>query len=140
MLCGNEVLYRRGIAQEIEDGHILTMADSMYLLVEFYPKERYSKIYQGLRELVEDGFCPIIAHMERVHALFGDESNRRPARLRKYVNSGFVHFLGSDCHNLTTRPPRMKDCVEKLSRKLPASCMDRLLYEKQEQFLQKKYI
>ncbi len=164
VLCGNEVLYRRGIAQEIEDGHILTMADSRYLLVEFYPKERYSKIYQGLRELVEDGFCPIIAHMERVQELFESEEkirdlrklgvlfqvnsgsfmggvfDRRPARLRKYVNSGFVHFLGSDCHNLTTRPPRMKDCVEKLSRKLPASCMDRLLYENQEQFLQKKYI
>ena len=164
VFCGNEVFYRRGIEEEIERGHVLTMAGSRYILVEFYPNEQYGKIYQGLKELVEEGYYPIIAHMERVQELFESEEkirdlrklgvlfqvnsgsfmggvfDRRPARLRKYVNSGFVHFLGSDCHNLTTRPPRMKDCVEKLSRKLPASCMDRLLYENQEQFLQKKYI
>lgn len=162
VFCGNEVFYRRGIEEEIERGHVLTMAGSRYILVEFYPNEQYGKIYQGLKELVEEGYYPIIAHMERVHALFGDESkvheiikmgisvqvnseslmggvfDRRSARLRKYIESGMVHFLGSDCHNLKERPPMMKDCVEKLYKKLPSACVDRLLYENREHLLKHK--
>ena len=162
VFCGNEVFYRRGIAQEIEDGHVLTMAGSRYILVEFYPNEQYGKIYQGLKELVEDGYYPIIADMERVHVLFSNEEkvremikmgisvqvnsgslmggvfDRRSARLRKYIESGMVHFLGSDCHNLTERPPMMKDCAEKLYKKLPSSCVDRLLYENRESLLKNR--
>ena len=51
VLSGNEVLYRRGIPEEIAANHILTLAESRYLLVEFYPDERYAEVYQGLREL-----------------------------------------------------------------------------------------
>ena len=145
-------------------GHILTMADSRYLLVEFYPEERYRIVYQGLKELVEAGYRPIIAHMERVEALFAKEENireiiklgaliqvnarsltggifdRRSARLRKLIENGMVHFLGSDCHNMDSRPPMMKDAVEKLYKKLPEDSLRRMLYENQEHFLQKKYI
>ncbi len=164
VLCGNEVLYRRGIPQEIEDNHVLTLADSRYLLVEFYPDERYDDVYQGLRELIESGYRPVIAHMERVHALFEKEENiweviklgalvqvntkslmgglfdRRSARLRKYMENGMIHFLGSDCHNTAERAPLMEDCIEKLRKKLPESCLNRILCENRDQFLQKKYI
>lgn len=164
VLCGNEILYRRGIPEEIAEEHILTLADSRYILVEFYPSELYGEIYQGLRELIEAGYWPVIAHMERVQALFENEDNiweviklgaliqvnsrslmggffdRRSVRLRKFMEKGLVHFLGSDCHNTTTRSPVMKDCVEKLGKKLPESCLTRILYDNQERFLQKKYI
>lgn len=164
ILCGNEILYRRGIPEEIAADHILTLSDSRYLLVEFYPGELYLEVYQGLRELIEAGYCPIIAHMERVQALFEDEEkvweviklgaliqvntkslmggffDRRSARLRKYIEKNMVHFLGSDCHNTTERPPLMKDCIEKLCKKLPESCLTRILCENRDQFLQKKYI
>lgn len=164
VFSGNEILYRRGIADEIEKGHILTLADSKYLLVEFLPGEQYDRIYQGLRELIEEGYIPVIAHMERVQVLFNHEAkireliemgsliqvnseslaggmfDRRAARLRRLVGDGMVHFLGSDCHNPAERPPMMKDCVEKLYQKLPETCIDQLLYENQNCFLQKKYI
>ena len=53
---------------------------------------------------------------------------------------GIVHFFGSDCHNTSERSPMMKDCVEKLYKKLPEGCLERILNENQEYFLQKKYI
>lgn len=160
VFCGNEVYYRRGIAEEIERGHILTIAGGRHLLVEFHPSEQYSRIYQGLKELIEEGYDPIIAHMERVQALFGSEEkarevikmgaliqvnsaslsggffDRRASRLRKFVENGMVHFLGSDCHNITERGPVMKDVVDKLYKKLPQACMDRLLYEEWDKLLQ----
>lgn len=153
VLCGNEVYYRGGIASEIEAGHALTIAGSRHLLVEFHPGEQYGRIYQGLKELIEEGYDPIVAHMERVQALFVSEENvreiikmgayvqlncesltgglfdRRASRLRSYIEKGMAHFLGSDCHNLKDRRPMMKDCVEKLYKKLPKACVDRLLYE-----------
>ena len=162
VFCGNEVFYRRGIVEEIEKGHILTMAKSRHFLVEFYPNEQYGKVYQGLKELVEEGYDPILAHMERVHAVFEQESNvrelvkmgvllqvntgslmggafdRRSARLRKYIEANLIHFLGSDCHNLKERPPMMKNCVEKLYKKLPEACVDRLLYENRQSLLKDK--
>lgn len=164
ILCGNEILYRRGIAEEIEAGHILTLADSRYLLVEFLPDEEYRRIYQGLRELVEEGYVPVVAHVERVRvlmerdqrireltefgslfqvnckSLMGGSFDRRAARLKKLITMGMVHFLGSDCHNLNARPPLMKDCVEKLWKKLPETCMERLCYENQRRFLQNEYL
>lgn len=160
VFCGNEIYYRRGIAEEIESGHVLTMAGGRHLLVEFHPSEHYGKIYQGLKELIEEGYDPIVAHMERVQALFGSEEklreiikmgafiqvnsaslsggvfDRRAARLRKFIENGMVHFLGSDCHNLTERAPVMKDAVEKLYKKLPRACADRLLYGGRDRLLQ----
>ncbi len=164
ILAGNEVLYREGIPEEIEAGHILTLGDSAYLLVEFFPNDSYRRIQEGLRELVEYGYYPVVAHMERVNALFGNEKrinevigmgcylqvncqsllggffDRKSASLRKLIESGKIHFLGSDCHNLSGRPPIMEDCVKRLSQKLPKECVERLIYGNQEQFLNKNCI
>ena len=164
VLPGNEILYRGGIPAEIEAGHILALGDSAYLLVEFLPNESYSRIIQGLGELVGYGYYPIVAHMERVSALFGNEKridevvdmgcylqvncqslmggffDRQSASLRKLIQHGKIHFLGSDCHNLSGRPPVMEDCVKRLYQKLPKECVERLVYGNQEQFMNKKCI
>ena len=164
VLPGNEVLYRSGIPAEIEAGHILTLGGSAYLLVEFFPNESYGRISQGLRELVGYGYYPVVAHMERVNALFGNEEriseivemgcylqvncqsimggffDRQAASLRKLIQNRKIHFLGSDCHNLSGRPPIMEDCVKRLYQKLPKECVETLIYGNQEQFLKKKCI
>ena len=164
VLPGNEVLYRAGIPAEVEAGHVLTLGDSAYLLVEFFPSESYTRISQGLRELLGYGYYPVIAHMERVGALFGNEKrisevvemgcylqvncqslmggffDRQSSILRKLIQNRKIHFLGSDCHNLSGRPPIMEDCVKRLYQKLPKDCVERLLYGNQEQFLRKKCI
>ena len=70
IFTGNEILYRESIPEEIEKGTILTLADTQYLLVEFLPEEHYTRILHGIKRIVEYGYCPIIAHMERVEALY----------------------------------------------------------------------
>lgn len=164
VLLGNEIFFRESITQEIADGNILTMAGSDYLLVEFHPNEKYSVIFRGLKELTEHGYYPIIAHVERVNELVGKEErleelcrmgccmqanaqdfmgnvfNRSAARLRKLADAGYIHLLGSDCHNLTDRAPMMETCMELLKKKLSPKSWKKIAEENPEKFLAGKYI
>ena len=30
------------------------------------------------------------------------------------IKNGIVHLLGSDCHNIISRPPNLKEAIEKI--------------------------
>ena len=164
IFAGNEILYRETIPKEIEQGRILTLADSQYILVEFLPEEHYTRILHGVRKLVEYGYCPVIAHMERVHALYenvdrikeiigcgaylqvntgslsGGMLHKQSNYLCRLAAKGYIHFLGSDCHNTTERQPIMEKSVKKLRKKVPKESLDKLLYENPRKLLEKQYI
>lgn len=161
---GNEILYRETIPEEIEQGRILTLADSQYILVEFLPEEHYTRILHGVKKLVEYGYCPVIAHVERLYALHenvdriqeiigcgaylqvnagslqGGMFHKQSNYLCKLVAKGYIHFLGSDCHNTTSRPPIMEGAVKKLRKKVPKESLDKLLYDNPRKLLEKQYI
>lgn len=161
---GNEIFYREGIAREIEKGEILSLAGSRYLLVEFHPGSYRKEILNGLRELTENGYLPIIAHVERVEALFGNEKaytealnagcymqtncasllgsrfDKRTRRLKKLLGEGKIHFLGSDCHNVKERRPLMQDVIQKLSRSLSEDQIEKFTAENVKKFLKNEYI
>lgn len=129
---GNELLDSAGILEDLEEGRALTLAGTRYILVEFYPRESYSKIYASLRSYLTGGYIPIVAHMERYDALrkkfrnireltqlgaffqmntssLADGVPRRDAMYhRKLLEEGYIHFLGSDCHRKDSRAPLMK--------------------------------
>lgn len=164
ILLGNEIYFRDGIFQEMKDGELFTMAESRYLLVEFSPREKFQRIFQGMKDLIELGYYPIIAHVERVRSLVTEEKkiddlielgcylqvnceslmggifDSEAKRLRKLILNRKIHFLGSDCHNLSDRPPIMSSCVEVLYKKLPKDAVDCLLYHNQQKFMEKKFI
>lgn len=163
VLTGNEIFYREGIPRGIEEGCILTLADSRYLLVEFHPEHSERQVLCGIRELMEEGYVPVVAHVERVHALFGNEVARRQAlelgcyfqtncqsllggrfdrnrKLRKMIEKREIHFLGSDCHNTKDRPPIMEDAVKKLQQNVSSRMVDRLSRGNPGKFLRREYI
>lgn len=135
---GEEVLYTPGILELYRKGEILTLADSRYLLLEFFPRSSYREIEKAVREFVGEGVIPIIAHVERYHhllqqydrlnelikmgvllqmnsrSLLGGYFDKRKKMCRKMAQNGFVHFLGSDCHNESERPPAMSKSFEVL--------------------------
>ncbi len=164
VLPGNEVFYREGIFRGIEKGQILTLADSRYLLVEFHPDSSERQVLSGIRELTEEGFVPVVAHVERVRALFGNKTARQQAlelgccfqtnsqsllggrfapitrRLCKMIEEKEIHFLGSDCHNTRERRPVMADTVKKLEKRISAKGLERLLRDNPGKFLRKEYL
>lgn len=138
LYSGEEVLYTPGILELYRQGEILTLADSRYLLLEFFPRSSYREIEKAVREFVGEGVIPVIAHVERYHhlmqqydrmnelikmgALFqmnsrsmlGSFFDKRKKMCHKLAQNGFVHFLGSDCHNEEERPPSMYKSYEVL--------------------------
>lgn len=161
---GNEILYRESIIEELENNRVFTLADSQYVLVEFLPGEHYSRILHGVQKLVEYGYCPIIAHIERVHtllenikhieelmesgaymqvnagSLLGSIFHKKTRYLYRLVAEGYIHFLGSDCHNTHSRPPVMEQAVAKLKKRVPQEVLKDLLYRNPESLLHKEYI
>ena len=62
-------MYTEEAADRIANGEILTLADSRYVLAEFYQGIGYSGIFRAVQRFTQSGYSPIIAHAERYEAL-----------------------------------------------------------------------
>lgn len=147
---GQEIMYSEDVPGLLEEGRLLTMADSRYVLVEFLPAVSYSYIFHAVKELVYAGYRPILAHAERYQALREDgkleelkkqgacvQLNFRPiggkwyhetARwCRKMLKREITDFLGTDMHNTTHRKPETEKAVMWMEKELRESYMRSVL-------------
>ena len=69
---GQEILYSSDTRRLLDEGKLLTLADTRYVLVEFMPEVPYSTLFAAVRELRMAGYVPILAHVERYHVLRED--------------------------------------------------------------------
>ncbi len=149
ILLGAEVRYYRGISR-MENIQSLQIQGSNLLLLEMPMREWTESMIKDLLELSgHSGVQLILAHVERylsfqkretwerlyengilmqVNASFftGFMSRRKAINL---LQENLVHVVGSDCHNLTTRPPQLGKAFEAIGKKLG----DRFL-EQMEQY------
>ena len=120
----------------------ITVGNSGYALIEHpFSCDFSQKYHERLLSLkYEYGIMPILAHIERYPALMEDPDlldeyiasgclvqvnissfahSHRGIRkkLFKYLESGRVHLIGSDCHNLDTRPPEYEAGVKEIIKK-----------------------
>ncbi len=147
LLCGAEVRYYSGISR-LEGLDRLCMEGSRLLLLEM-PMERWTEyIVSELVSLTGRGNIVLaLAHVERymryqkadtLHRLyecgiimqfnadfFLDFFTRR--RAMAMLSRGEVHLIGSDCHNMRTRPPRIGEAFKAMENKLSRSFVNRLI-------------
>ncbi len=140
LLSGAEVRYYPGISH-LEDLPLLQIGNSRLLLLEM-PVAPWGE--STVRELGElsglHGLQLVLAHIERylplqkaavwqrlyecgilmqVNASFVTSlATRRKAR--QLLRRGQIHFLGTDCHNLTTRPPQLAAAAALIEKRLGA--------------------
>ena len=148
---GQECYYYSGLLEQLEAGNVLTMNGTDYVLVEFEPETQYSTITFAIRELIESGYIPIIAHYERYSCLYqrwerleelrkhgamfqlnfsrliDKGSFLRPNIWRKLLKDGYVDFLGSDTHGMKFRPLRITEAVEWLKSDVRSEIRNRIL-------------
>lgn len=138
ILLGAEVRYYEGISR-LENLKDLCLQRTKLLLIEM-PECRWSEY--AIRELADlagsGGIIPVLAHIERcifqqkketlfrllqngvlmqINAEFlnGFFSRRKAVKLLK---NNQVHFLGSDCHNMQSRPPDIGKAYQTVYNKL----------------------
>lgn len=161
---GNELYYRDGIIEALQSGAARTMAGTQYVLVEFGVKRDYDYIYQSLKRLQEYGYRPILAHVERYDCLHKKKDlieeliktgfyiqmnteelmaglfSRNKSFCTKLFLEGYIHFLGSDCHDTDVRAPYMKKAIDYLSQKAADGLMEEVLYLNPEKLLKNEYL
>lgn len=160
---GNELYYSSGILDELQEGNAFTLAESRYVLVEFSVSASFREIKQGILDLMMSGYRPILAHIERYQALkeievvdelsdtgcyfqinsssfLGGFMDRRAKYCKKLICSGYVHLIGSDCHNTKERRPMMNQTYQYLCKYVNQERLNEIFFENPQRILENKYI
>lgn len=155
IILGAEVLYYPGMSDS-DVLQKLTIGDSGYILVEMPVGVWADNMFRELKQIWEkQGLVPVIAHVDRyigpfrthgipekleklpvlvqANASFFLSRSTRSMALRM-LKKGQIHLLGSDCHNLKHRPPRLGEAVEVIRSRLGQEALERL-EETEEQVL-----
>ena len=164
LYLGQELYYSNDLTDLLWDGKIKTLADSSYILIEFSYERDYLFIQWALEELRSAGYKVILAHFERYSCL-----QNNIERLRELVDSGvylqitaayaremtgkvfsnyikkafqehLIHFVGTDSHNTTSRPPLMRKCISVLCKKYGMQYVREMLISNPEKIIQNKFI
>lgn len=142
---GAEVYYFRGIS-DCEELELLRLQDTPYILIEMPMAKWTDSMYRdlvGIRQ--KQGLIPIVAHVDRyiaplrthgiperlaelpvlvqANANFFLRRSTRGMALRMLKNDR-IHLLGSDCHNMDSRPPCLGDALDIIRQKLGGDALE----------------
>jgi len=130
----------------------LCISGTRYMLVEMPFSQWTNYTYKNLSKLyMVKGIMPIVAHIERyldyqeepdfevvkrlkeADALIQMNSSflvSRTTRRRALalIKKGLINFLGSDCHNMAMRPPKLRDGFDVIYEKVGESGLDAFAY------------
>ena len=166
LYAGNEVLWFDSMTERLQSGEILTLADSHYTLIEFYPEESYQTILRAIRNVRNAGYRPIIAHAERFKAMqehglaevrdlgayvqlsteplshkgLSGLFDRETKFIQKALRNQEADFLGTDMHRVDRRPPVLRDAIDWIERNLDRDYADAVLQRNADAILRDEEI
>lgn len=164
LYVGNEIYYRSNILEILEERKASTLADSMYVLVEFGPMDDFDYIRNGIYQLLSGGFRPILAHVERYGSVASSvERVRELVKMgcyiqinagsvmgqygfgtkkftRQILKQGLVHFVATDAHDDVRRRPCLLDCAKYIDKKFGEDYAEKILKENPEKVINNEYI
>lgn len=155
---GQEVFCRDSLFEELDEGKILTLAESSYVLVEFLPEAPYSMIRDTARRFHGSGYRMILAHAERysqlrneehmeelvhqgvfiqlnAHTISGKWYDKSTRWCRKMLQYEWVHFLASDMHNMDNRSPQYLAAVEWMDKHLEHEYVQNVCWKNAEKVI-----
>lgn len=134
MKCGAEVYFTQALPSL--DLRQLAIEGTDYILIELPTSHRPHGVGKVLFEIEQQGYIPILAHVERYDYLENDptvlydwvrggalaqinaasllRSGRSAAMVRKYIKWNLVHLVCSDAHSPEHRPVNLRDGLDTL--------------------------
>lgn len=154
LYLGQEIFSVRGARGLLEEGKLLTLANSKYLLYEL-DYNFNGDITEVAYEYSRSGFIPIFAHIERYSSvdiediilskemgaliqvnadgLIGNNGCKIKRKIKKLLKLDLVDFVASDCHE--NREYAMKKAYEKVAKKFGKERADKIFIKNQEKIL-----
>lgn len=153
LYLGCEMGYELDISEKLADGTILTLNGTQYVLLEFRDRAFRSRIIGGTLEVINFGYVPILAHVERYEAFrqypelaqelihlgallqINADSvlGKRGYQVKRYchrlLKKHCVHFIATDAHDTKYRPPALKECYKRIRRKYSEAQAQALFYK-----------
>ena len=120
----------------LKDGRRLALNGTRYVLLEFSGRDPRSMIFERTKDLLDHGYRPIVAHVERYPVLREDTEHLEVLRdmgaflqvnadtisgkdgfsskwyARKLMKQGLIDFVGTDCHRSDSRTPALKKAYD----------------------------
>lgn len=146
ILLGAEVKYYQGISR-MNELKKLCIDNSKLLLLEMSMSRWTEYTLRELEELaLSRDITVVLAHIERYLKFQNDETWNRlyengilmqvnasfftafstKRKALTYLENGDIHFIGSDCHNLTSRAPRIGKAFKIIKNKLGESFINQM--------------
>jgi protein-tyrosine phosphatase len=135
LILGSEYFFAHDMNDVLGNGAIVPLADSRYVLVELASHAVPPLLEQPLYQARLGGWTTVIAHPERnlvfqskpellaslvangtktqitAGSLLGDFGPEARQCAWEWIQREMVHFVASDAHNTTKRPPRMREAA-----------------------------
>lgn len=149
LYIGNELRYNRGCESWIKDGRCNTVNSTQYVLIDFSENQPLSDIINGTHRILNAGYIPILAHVERyrkipgnleavfelkengviiqidaqsVIGVFGFFSKKR---CKKLLDLHLADVVATDSHG-SKRPPSMTQSYEYIKKNYSEKYADQL--------------
>jgi len=139
---GSEIRVYKNLLDDLDNGIILSLDHSRYILIEFPPRGIPEQIKELIHELKVMGKVAVLAHPERNLAIArnpqklvdlvelgvlcqvtaGSISGAFGSKIRRFASklceANLVHFVGSDAHNTSTRSCQLAEAYHTVSTQL----------------------
>lgn len=159
LYLGHEAGNEHELSDKLLSGRVLTLAGTRYVLLEFDEHCYRSNVLSSVLNLVNSGFLPVIAHVERYEifrrtpslaaevismgALLqvnaGSVMGRQGLAVKLYsqrlLRRGQVSFVASDAHDLKDRQPVLRSCYDRIRKSRGEAYARALFCENAERLL-----
>lgn len=159
-LClGNELRYSRECVSWLNAGQCRTLNGTQFVLVDFSELAEAQTITEGLGRLLNAGYRPILAHVERYRSLWGKTQVIRSLsengvllqidaqsvlggfglraqwQCKTLLREGMVELICSDSHDVRNRPPELSPCFQAVQKKYGQSYAEALFCDNGKKLL-----
>jgi len=139
---GGDVRVHERLVELLEADAVMTAADGKHYLMLELPHEPFIDVGPMVDQLLSRGIVAVITHPERhdslvqhpqmlmkwvqqgaaaqvtAGSLLGEFGDRAESAAWDWLGRGVVSLVASDAHDLNRRPPRMREAIEQITRKL----------------------
>ncbi|MFI3227127.1 MAG: CpsB/CapC family capsule biosynthesis tyrosine phosphatase [Clostridia bacterium] len=135
----------------LEKGEVMPLSEHKHILVEFSSFHSEEYIINYTKQILNLGYIPILAHIERYKIFYNRQAIRelidlgakiqvnsecvlgklgftRKRLVMHLIKNNSVHFIASDCHRTDVRLPNLGNCAKYLSKKISKKQFEQIFY------------